>query len=223
MDKIDNKNVLNVKIDLATGNYLATKEVGNKLQQVQIPINGVDRTLYYKENYKGSIVRRRQKEIIEEYNFPKSLIEYVDTTLYKMLEDFDAYYNTNYKTTYLNIISMKIKRNVGESKSDYDLRCREVRAQALKEAGIYISYDVGLVGGSKGVKILDRIKGWRMAIQQAKYIGVDYSFQFKYNHEEDDDLFSYEMDDDIDFNKSNISKDNFDETYENLECLIGND
>ena len=58
MDKIDNKNVLNVKIDLATGNYLATKEVGNKLQQVQIPINGVDRTLYYKENYKGSIVRR---------------------------------------------------------------------------------------------------------------------------------------------------------------------
>lgn len=160
---MESNNLLNVVVDFKSGAYYAEKETNGEIKCITKAINGVDRSLYYKKNYSNRLIKKRRREIMEEYAFPKKLIRNVDTVLFKTLEDYDLSFSTDYKTRYLDAIKVG---NYSKRRNKY----------LLRDLGMSIQYDVGLFGTSRKLSFTDRIRGIMKAFQQARLLGVKVDF-----------------------------------------------
>lgn len=161
---MENNNLLNVVVDFESGVYYAIKNNNGEVKRIYKEINGVDRSLFYKKNYSNRLIYKRRNEIIKKYSFPKSLIKNIDTVLFKTLEDYDLAYSTNYRIRYLDAIKV----------GNYSKRRNK---HLLRDLGMSIHYDVGLLGFSKRLSFIDRIKGIKKAFQQARLLGAEVDFR----------------------------------------------
>ena len=156
---------------------------------------------YRKENYSRELLKRRRNEIEKRlkalkktypgFRYSKKLIKYVDPIMYKSLQDFDGRNrqsnnrletdnnkvllldDTDFSDRYLMAMTRTYPRNQYSnlSKKEYEKKCRKLRRNELKEAGIAVSYHIGLFNVSEKLSLLDRINGFIIARNQEKLIG----------------------------------------------------
>ena len=191
---------IKVTVDYYTGSYDVTSNLqgnmfgyyhsGNHTQHK--PIRGIDRDGIPKIQYSKIIKQKRKEELekrIDELNaqdpslkLSKKILKHLDFTLYKALEDWDILTRreTNYATTFLKIVAQNFEKPTNRkiSSREFQKQCREKIARDLKNAGIDLTYNLGVFKieqseiKHRNLTLSDKIKGMFIARKQKKYIGA---------------------------------------------------
>ena len=182
-----NKDLLKINIDILKGNYSISKETQEECKFINREIKRDDNQRTYKEI---------NDEIIKKYALPKRITKKVDFDLYEALGEFDLCYSTDYRERYMSIFQNIINKIPGEPYDFYEERCRAIRIEVMENLGIDITYNVGFINANEKLTFLDRIKLWVKARQQARFLGVGYSFKFDCAKEDDEYLLEEDFEDD---------------------------
>jgi len=166
----NNSKKLKVQVNLRSGEYVFQDE------------NGLYAMSITDEDKDIQNVKKVRDELIEIYCFPEALAAKVDTILYSKLMEYDKNNKTNYLEKYLNVIAKEVTRKEGEKKSEFDERCKKVKGEALQASGIELDYNIGIVGASKKLSLLDRIKMMFIARKQ-KQNGANVDIHLTYSDE----------------------------------------
>ena len=182
-----------VTVDYTNGCYNVTgfheKEGKNHSLYKDITSYSYYSGIVYEKNYNKIAIEERKRKIRREINkiknqdpsfkFSKNALSEVDTLLYEALKDWDNLLgnHTNYATDFLKIIMKDYTPTERESHAKILSRksrkqCMIERADALKKAGIDITYNVGIFNTSKKLSLSDKIKGIMLAKKQKRFIGA---------------------------------------------------
>lgn len=168
-------NILSVRLDLAEGAYIVSRNDGEEVIVKKIN-DGVT------NHYAKDVMNRRLKEIekIEGNNgwIASELLKRIDPVLYDALEEFDTKYGTEYRHAYAKTATMQITyTEVGvpnmsmRNKRIYERKASKIRTEKLQKAGISIEYDTNLLKAEKSIRPIERIRAMRIANKQ-KAVGA---------------------------------------------------
>ena len=169
------ENRLLVNIDYTTGNYIIEliSPSRERIKSIKFPIRGRDNLSgEYRENFRGSVIRARRRELRKRFNFSRATSKKIDTTLFKALERFDEMMPaTNFRDEYLNEFAKydTVKRHTGEDKDFFEDRVATIISENFKKKRMNISYNVPLFRTRGEMTFWERVKGRRAALAQVKY------------------------------------------------------
>lgn len=172
---MDNIEELKVEFDIVKGIISISRETPGGIQVINKEIT----------REKDSSAKDVRQHIMAMHGVSNKIAKMLDTRLYEALFEFDAYYKTDYLSSYVDAYySQDVIMKNTETKKEYYDRRKQIGTEELRRAGISISYKVGVIGASKKVGIIERIKWVMLAKKQSEYIGADYSYKFKLNSDE---------------------------------------
>ena len=182
---------IKVTVDYGRGYYYVTGLTegpnGGKFSEIQKIISGIDDDGKTKYNYTDKkLIEERKKElkstikkimkINPKFKISKDALKKVDLLMFITLKRWDEQLNnnSNYATKYLMAVIQEFdkKNSPGISKKVFKKKCLKARADALRTAGIDITYNVGMLGANDNLSFLDKIIGIRIAKIQQKLLGV---------------------------------------------------
>ena len=186
---MDRNNFIRININYNLGRYEVSGIVNGKSVIGSVkPIRGQDRSGMYKKNFSREVINGRRRDIkhdlvrMKDYDedlYDIKNIRNIDTTLYKLLYEFDQFYKTNYSREYLKIMTRRYSKFQGETNTDFKEYCRKKRLEDLENAGILINYDLSLMGEQfKEMTLSDKIRGIAIARRHSKATGAKLNFSF---------------------------------------------
>ena len=130
---------LHIVADIKENKYSIVDDNGDEI--ISRIIKGVENGSY-KEGMSQSLVDRRRKELIRKYKYVDGEnVKSVDTITYKLLEDYDKLYSTNYAVKYLKLMVINPHRKESESKEKYENKVIKSKIKNLKEMNIDFTYN----------------------------------------------------------------------------------
>lgn len=161
---------LHIVADIKENKYSIVDDNGDEI--ISRIIKGVENGSY-KEGMSQSLVDRRRKELIRKYKYVDGEnVKSVDTITYKLLEDYDKLYSTNYAVKYLKLMVINPHRKESESKEKYENKVIKSKIKNLKEMNIDFTYNTKGILFLKGTKLKDKIQYMKMVATQQKKIGA---------------------------------------------------
>lgn len=178
------KRSINIKVDYKAGKYIVSGIVNGKKITISKPISGIDTDGYKKRNFSSKLIRNRRAQMDRDIDqvvkmYPdlkcsRKQLNNADPLMYKLLEEWDMKVGGDYAIDYLrSVIEKSDEKDFSKSsKESLDEKIFRNRKKNLKNAGIKISYDVGLFNANSKISLFDRIRGIRFAKKQEEMFGV---------------------------------------------------
>lgn len=156
---VENKEILNVRIDLKKGVYVITSNNGGEVIK---PIKENGKIIYDRK-----AIESRRMEIRGRKGVPSQILKQLDPILYDALAEFDMKYGTNYGTSYFEATTKQIPyAGLSEKARDYKARAKEIRNKMLRDAGINIESNSTLIGHIRNLDIGNKVQTLRNAVLQ---------------------------------------------------------
>lgn len=126
-------------------------------------IKGVDQTDGINKNqYSSRLINSRLFGLMSLYSLTKKQAQRIDTLIYTTLCDYDDRVWLDKKTisnradTYVLSMAKEYEKLEDETKEEYQIRCKRLRQEALREAEIDIEYKLDNLWKSDKITILDK-------------------------------------------------------------------
>lgn len=166
--KLNSKEKKHLLVNVKENEYDFRTDNGNQLGYKII--TGDDNGIY-KRNLSSTVIEKRRKEISKKYNLDEKNTKNVDTTAYKMFEEYDKKYGTNYATKYIKIMCGEPKKRKNESEKDFKKRKQKGKAKLLKNFDIDFNYNIKGILSIKDISLKDKINYMKNVKNQQKFLG----------------------------------------------------